>query len=79
MNVSFLALLTEFALHILLYINTVKRSRRRMCSESSLRQVGSCVIAMKDSVTLGKLAHAFQAVFLPIPNIANITSQPVHA
>ena len=46
-----------------------------MCSESSLRLVGSCVMAMKVSVTSGKLAHAFQAVFLPIPNIADVGMQ----
>ena len=48
-----------------------QHSRHFMCSESSVRLVESWVMA-------GKVAHAFHAVFLPIPNIANVTSHPVN-
>jgi hypothetical protein len=78
-NICSLASLTQFALHILLYISTVKRSRQLMCSGSSVRLAGSCVKAMKVSVTSGKLGYAFQAVFFPMPNIADVTSHPVYA
>ena len=64
-------------LQFLLYISTVKRSRRCMCNESSVRLVGSWVMAMEVSVT-SEMAHTFHAVFLPIPNIADVTSHPVN-
>ena len=77
-NINILASLTEVDLQCLLYISTVKRSTRCMCNESSVRLVGSWVMAMKVSVTSGKVAQAFFAVFLPIPNIADVTSHPLN-
>ena len=61
---------TVFAVH--------QHSRHFMCNELSVRLVESWVMAMKVSVTSGKVAHAFHAVFLPIPNFANLTSHPVN-
>ena len=77
-KINFLASLTEVDLQFLLYISTVKRSRCCMCNESSVRLVGSWLMAMKVSVTSGKVAHAFHAVFLPTPNIADVKSHPVN-
>ena len=77
-NFNILASLTEVDLQFLLYISTVKRSRRCMCNESSVRLVGSWVMAMKVSVISGKVARAFHAVILPISNIADVTSHPVN-
>ena len=77
-KINFLASLTEVDIQFLLYTSGVKRSRRCMCNESSMWLVGSWVMAMKVSVTSGKVAQAFHAVFLPIPNIAKVTSHPVN-
>ena len=48
------------------------------CAMTSVMLVESWVMATKVSVTSGKVVHAFHAVFLSIPNIADVTSHPVN-
>ena len=52
-NIIFLASFTDSDSQFLLYINTVKRSNRRMCCESIVRLVGAWVTATKVFVISG--------------------------
>ena len=52
-NITFIASFSNSASQFLLYMNTVQRSRRRICSESSMRLLGSWIIATKVLVTIG--------------------------
>ena len=79
MNISFVASFTDWAAQFLLYISTVKCSRRLIRRESSVRLAGSWVMAVNVMVASGKFTHAFHAVFLPIPIMEDTTSQPVNA
>ena len=52
-NITFIASFSNSASQFLLCRSTVRRSRRRICSESSMRLVGSWINATKVLVTLG--------------------------
>ena len=52
-NITFIASFSNWASQFLLYTSTVQRSRCRICSESSMRLLGSWIIATNVMVTLG--------------------------
>ena len=52
-NITFIASFSNSASQFLLYMSTVQRWRRRICSESSMILLGSWIIATKVLVTLG--------------------------
>lgn len=57
----------------------IQHSRRRACTDSSVRILGSWVRVMKVFVTSWKAAHSFHEAFLPMPNIADWSLHFVYA
>ena len=78
-NMCLCAAFTVTEEQFLVYISTVSFSMRCIWRESSVSSCGFSVKLIIFAVTSGKFIQAFHSDFSPMPNILDVTSQPVNA